>query len=213
MLTNLHVVNAGDAATDTQFPRRVAFAVGQTSSDKDRGALQGLKFLLAGSVIARGDTLIVDGRVQNPAEDWALLSLQSNVDASIPAMTIGVAEPAHLPPHLPLSSAGFPFDHRMRRGDGFKLKDLWRAEGEVVEVVSTGSSGALIGTTLQTTPGSSGGPVFEEFGGRAHLVIGIVQSIQGNGLDATKSTPNVELLFTTGTLARIAAAEARNPCP
>jgi hypothetical protein len=224
VLTNRHVVYAGngdggdgDAATDPTLPRRVTFAVGQTSSDKDRGALQGLKFLLPGTVIASGDTLIVDGRVRNPAEDWALLSLQSNVDASIPALTIGVAEPAQLPPHLPLSSAGYPSDHRMRRGDGFKLKDLWRSEGEVVEVVSIaivpgGSAGALIGTTLQTTPGSSGGPVFGDFGGRPHLVIGIVQSIQGNGLDATESTPNVELLFTAGTLARIAAAAARNPC-
>jgi hypothetical protein len=163
-------------------------------------------------VVAHGDTLIVDGLVHNPADDWAVIRLASNVDGSITPVTIAAVEPAQLPKHLALSSAGYPSDHRRQRGDGFKLKDLWRSEGEVVAVTPVSSAAALIQTTIQTTPGNSGGPIFGDFTGRRHVVIGMVQSLRGNGIDASDSAPNVELLFTAGTIARITAAQAQNPC-
>jgi V8-like Glu-specific endopeptidase len=212
VLTNMHVVYSDDDVVDPPLPHSVAFAVGQTESERDRGALQGLKFLLPGMVVAHGDTLIVDGLVHNPADDWAVIRLASNVDGSITPMTIAAVEPAQLPKHLALSSAGYPSDHRRQRGDGFKLKDLWRSEGEVVAVTPVSSAAALIQTTIQTTPGNSGGPIFGDFTGRRHVVIGMVQSLRGNGIDASDSAPNVELLFTAGTIARITAAQAQNPC-
>jgi Trypsin-like peptidase domain len=197
---------------DPPLPHSVAFAVGQTEFDRDRGALQGLRFLLAGMVVAHGDALIVDGRVHNPADDWAVIRLAANVDSTITPMTIDEVDVAQLPKHLALSSAGYPSDHRARRGDGFKLKHLWRSEGEVVAVTPVSSAAALIQTTIQTTPGNSGGSIFGNFTGRRHVVIGMVQSLRGNGIDASESTPNVQLLFTVSTIARITAAQAQNPC-
>jgi hypothetical protein len=38
------------------------------------------------------------------------------------------------------------------------------------------------------------------------------QSIRGNGIDVSESTPNIQILFTPGTLARISAAQALTPC-
>jgi V8-like Glu-specific endopeptidase len=212
VLTNMHVVYDDPVVVNPASAHRVAFAVGQTESDRDRGALQGLKFLLPGTVVAHGDAVIVDSLIHNPADDWAVIRLASNVDSTIIPMTIEAVDEAQLPKHLVLSSAGFPSDHRMRRGDGFKLKDLWRSEGEVVGVAQVSSSAALIQTTIQTTPGNSGGPIFTDFNGRQHIVIGIVQSIRGNGIDASETDPNVELLFTASTIARIAVAQAQDRC-
>jgi V8-like Glu-specific endopeptidase len=212
VLTNMHVVYDDAVVVDPPLPHPVAFAVGQTESERDKGALQGLKFLLPGMVVAHGDALIVDGRVHNPADDWAVIRLAANVDSAITPMTIEAADLAQLPKYLALSSAGYPSDHRGRRGDGFKLKDLWRSEGEVVGVTPLSSSAALIQTTIQTTPGNSGGPIFADFNGRQHVVIGIVQSIRGNGIDVSEGEPNVELLFTASTIARITDAQAQDRC-
>jgi hypothetical protein len=40
----------------------------------------------------------------------------------------------------------------------------------------------------------------------------MVQSIRGNGIDVSDSMPNVQVLFTPGTVAKISAAEAQTPC-
>lgn len=213
VLTNMHTVYNDPVVVDPPSLHPVAFAVGQTESDRDRGALQGLKFLLPGMVVAHGDALIVDGRVHNPAEDWAVIRLAGNADGAITPMTITAVGFAQLTKYTPLSSAGYPSGHRARRGDGFKLKDLWRSEGEVVGVTPVSSTATLIQTTIQITPGNSGGPIFGDFNGHRHVVIGIVQSIRGNGIDASESEPNVGLLFTSNTIARIAAAQAQDRCP
>jgi V8-like Glu-specific endopeptidase len=212
VLTNLHVAYGDADVVNPPLATPVAFAVGQTASERDRGALQGLKFLVAGTVIAHGDAMVLDGLVHRPEDDWALIRLELNIDRAITPMTIAAVEPALLPRGLAVSSAGYPSDHRERRADGFKLKDLWTSAGEVVGVTAL-PMGALIHSTVQTTPGNSGGPVFGDFGGREHLVIGMVQSVRGNGIDVSERTPNVQLLFTPSTIARISAAQAQNPCP
>jgi V8-like Glu-specific endopeptidase len=212
VLTNMHVVYDDAVVVNPPSAHPVAFAVGQTESERDRGALQGLKFLLPGKVVAHGDAVIVDSLIHHPADDWAVIRLASNVDSTIIPMTIEAVDEAQLPKHHALSSAGFPSDHRMRRGDGFKLKDLWRSEGEVVGVTPVNSMAALIQTTIQTTPGNSGGPIFGDFNGHQHVVIGIVQSIRGNGIDVSESEPNVGLLFTANTIASITALQAQDRC-
>ena len=212
VLTNMHVVYDDPVVVDPPLPHPVAFAVGQTESDKDRGALQGLKFLLQGMVVAHGESLIVDGRVHNPADDWAVIRLATNADSTIVPMTIEAVDEPKLPKYLALSSAGYPSDHRTSRGDGFKLKDLWISEGEVVGVTPVSSTAALLQTTIQTTPGNSGGPIFADFNGHQHIVIGIVQSIRGNGIDVSETEPNAELLFTASTIARITEAQAQDRC-
>jgi V8-like Glu-specific endopeptidase len=212
VLTNMHVVYTDPIVMNPPLAHTVAFAVGETESDRDRGALQGLKFLLPGVVVAHGETLILDGLVHNPADDWAVIRLAANADNTITPMMIEAIDEAQLPKYLAVSSAGYPSDHRARRGDGFKLKDLWRSEGEVVGVSPLSSTSALIQTTIQTTPGNSGGPIFADLDGHQHVVIGIVQSIRGNGIDVSESEPNVGLLFTASTIARIAAAQAQDRC-
>src|SRR5208282_1367806 len=147
-----------------------AFAVGQTAGDKDRGALQGLKLLLQGVVVAHGDTIIVDHQVRDPENDWAVIRLAANVDGSITPMSIAAVDLAALPMQSTLSAAGFPTDHRGLRGNGFKLKDLWGSEGRIVGIVSGGTNGAFIQTTIQTTPGNSGGPIYGDVDGRKHVV-------------------------------------------
>ena len=92
------------------------------------------------------------------------------------------------------------------------MKDLWGSDGQLVGVVWVGATGALIQTTIQTTPGNSGGPIYADLDGRKHVVIGMVQSIRGNGIDVSKGVPNVQILFTQGTMVKIAAAEAQTPC-
>ena len=212
VLTNMHVVYDDAVVVDPPVGTPAAFAVGQTSSENDRGALQGLKILLQGSVVAHGDTTIVDGMVRNPDNDWAVIQLSTNVESNIVPLSIAAVAPGQLQGQLKLSSAGFPSDHRSRRGDGFKLKDLWGSDGQVVAVVPVSSMGALIETTIQATPGNSGGPIYGDFNGQKHLVIGMMQSIRGNGIDVTDAAPNVHVLFTPGMVARITAATARHPC-
>jgi V8-like Glu-specific endopeptidase len=212
VLTNMHVVYPEATVADPPVGQPVAFAVGQTEGGKDRGALQGLKFLLGGTVVAHGDSIIVDHWVHNPDDDWALIRLRFEVDDSIVPMTIAAIDFAGLPPRFTLATAGFPTDHRERGGDGLRLKDLWGSAGQLVGVVATNTAGAVIETTIQTTPGDSGGPVYGDFNGRSHLVIGMVQGIRGNGIDVSESMPNIQVLFTPSTIARIAAAEAHTPC-
>src|ERR1700674_4428375 len=160
VLTNMHVVYTDSTVVDPPVGKPVAFAVGQTEGDKDKGALQGLRFLLQGAVIAHGDTIIMDHVVHNPDNDWAVIQLAANVDSTITPMTIAAIDIAQLPTHFTLSAAGFPRDHRTARSDGFKLKDLWGSDGQLVGVVSVSTAGAFIGTTIQTTPGNSGGPIY-----------------------------------------------------
>jgi len=212
VLTNMHVVYTDDTLVDPPVGKPVAFAVGQTEGEKDRGALQGLKFLLHGTVIAHGDAIIVDRVVRNPDNDWAVIQLAADVDGSITPMTVAAIDPAQLPAHVTLSAAGFPTDHREPRGDGFKLKDLWGSDGRLVGVVSVSTAGAFIQTTIQTTPGNSGGPIYGDFNGRRHIVVGMVQGIRGNGIDVSENMPNVQVLFTPGTIAKITAAMAQTPC-
>jgi V8-like Glu-specific endopeptidase len=212
VLTNMHVVYTDHIVMDPPVGSLVAFAVGQTEGDKDKGALQGLRFLLEGAVIAHGDTIILDHIVRNPDNDWALIRLATTVDSTITAMTIAAVDVAQLPAHFTLSAAGYPTDHRKLRGDGFKLKDLWGSDGRVVGVVSVSTTGAFIQTTIQTTPGNSGGPIYGDFNGQKHIVIGMVQSIRGNGIDVSDSMPNVQVLFTPSTVAKITAAAAQTPC-
>jgi V8-like Glu-specific endopeptidase len=212
VLTNMHVVYPDYVVVHPPVGRSVAFAVGQTESDRDRGALQGLKFLLQGVVIAHGDAVIVDHRVHDPDNDWALIRLAADVDVIITPMSIAAIDPARLPTHFTLSAAGFPTDHRSLRGDGFKLKDLWGSDGRVVGIVSVSTAGAFIETTIQTTPGNSGGPIYGDFAGRKHLVVGMVQGIRGNGVDVSEDAPNIQVLFTSSTVAKITEAEAQAPC-
>jgi hypothetical protein len=40
----------------------------------------------------------------------------------------------------------------------------------------------------------------------------MVQSIRGNGVDVSETMPNVQVLFTPSTIAKITAAEAQTPC-
>jgi len=211
VLTAMHVVYADDLVVHPALERAVAFAVGQTGSGRDHGALQGLKFLREGIVIAHGDALMLDGMIHNPADDWALILLDGNVDDSIAPLNIGAVDPARLPKGFGVSLAGYPSDHRASRGDGFKFMDLWLSEGTVVDVTLGDWTAALIRTTVQTTPGNSGGPLIGNFDGR-HIVIGLAQSLSGNGIDVSDSSPNVQVLFTADTLGRIAAAEAQYPC-
>ena len=212
VLTNMHAVYTDDVVIDPSIGESVAFAVGQTEGDGNRGALQGLKFLLSGAVIAHGDTVIVDHLVHNPENDWALIRLAANVDDPIRPLTIATVDIAQLPRDLPLSIAGFPADRRTLRGDRFELKDLWASDGQVVRVVWASTAGAIIESTIQATRGNSGGPLYGDFNGQKHIVIGMHQGIRGNGIDVSESTPNIEIFFTPRTLASIRAAEALTPC-
>jgi hypothetical protein len=40
----------------------------------------------------------------------------------------------------------------------------------------------------------------------------MVQGIRGNGIDVSESMPNVQVLFTPSTIAKITTAEAHTPC-
>ena len=213
VLTNMHAVYTDDVVTNPPIGKSVVFAVGQTDGEGNRGALQGLKFLLNGVVIAHGDATIVDHLVHNPENDWALIRLAANVDGTITPMTIAAVDIAQLPKNQPLSTAGFPSDHRERRGDQFNFKDLWGSDGQVVAVVWTSTVGAVIESTIQATQGNSGGPLYGDFNGRKHAVIGMFQGIRGNGIDVSENAPNVQVLFTPGTLASIKSAQAQTACP
>jgi V8-like Glu-specific endopeptidase len=212
VLTNLHTVYTDDLVLDAPAGKSVSFAVGQTEGDANRGALQGLQFLLAGVVVAHGDTLIVDHVVHNPENDWALIRLESNVKDNIKPMTIGTIDTARLRQKSPLSIAGFPADRRTLHGDRLDLKDLWGSDGEVVRVVWASTAGAVIESTIKATRGNSGSPLYGDFDGERHIVIGMQQGIRGNGVDASEDAPNVQLFFTPAALMSIRAAEARTPC-
>ena len=212
VLTNLHAVYTDDIVIHPPIGKSVLFAVGQTEGDANRGALQGLKFLLNGMVVAHGDALIMDHRVHNPENDWALIRLESKVDASIMPMTIGTVDGAQLTQNPELSIAGFPADLRERRGDRLDLKDLWGSDGRMVGVVWASTAGAVIESTIQATRGNSGGPLYGDFDGRQHLVIGMQQGIRGNGIDVSEGSLNVQVFFTPATLSSIGTARARTPC-
>jgi len=212
VLTNMHVVYTDDIVVNPPAGKSVEFAVGQTEGEANRGALQGLKFLLSGRVVAHGDTIIVDHLVHHPENDWALIRLAANVDDTIRPLTIGTVDGAQLPKKLRLSIAGFPADLRGRRGDRFDLKDLWESDGQVVGVVWASTAGAVIESTVQATHGNSGGPLYGDFNGQKHMVIGMEQSIRGNGVDVSESSPNIQVLFTADMLATISEGQARTPC-
>src|ERR1035441_8890609 len=117
VLTNLHTVYIEDLVFDPALDKEVFFAVGQTDGNGNRGALQGLKFLLSGNVIAHGDAVIIDHIVHNPQNDWALIRLAANVSDAIRPMTIATVDSARLPKYRQLSLAGFPADRRAMHGD------------------------------------------------------------------------------------------------
>jgi V8-like Glu-specific endopeptidase len=212
VLTNMHTIYTDDLVLDPPLGKSVSFAVGQTEGAGNRGALQGLKFLLGGVVIAHGDTLIVDHVVHNPENDWALIRLVANVEEIIRPMTIGTVDAARLPKNRQLSIAGFPVDRRTLHGDQLDLKDLWGSDGEVVRVVWASTAGAVIESTIQATRGNSGSPLYGDFDGRQHIVVGMHQGIRGNGIDVSEDTPNLQIFFTPAALTSIRAAEARTPC-
>jgi V8-like Glu-specific endopeptidase len=212
VLTNMHVVYTDDIVINPPVGKSVEFAVGQTEGEANRGALQGLRFLLSGVVVAHGDSIIVNGLVHNPENDWALIRLAANVDDSVRPLTIGTVDGAQLPKKLRLSIAGFPADLRLRHGDRFELKDLWESDGQVVAVVWASTASAVIESTIQATRGNSGGPLYGDFNEQKHIVIGMAQSISGNGIDVSESSPNTQVLFTPDTFARISAVQAQTPC-
>ncbi len=88
----------------------------------------------------------------------------------------------------------------------------YRASTGFLIDVRVSTAGALVESTLQAARGSSGSPLYGDFEGRRHLVIGMHQGIRGNGIDVSEDSPNVQLLFTPAGLALIRAAEARTPC-
>ena len=212
VLTNMHAVYTDDIVINPPVGRPVEFAVGQTEGGGNRGALQGLRFLLNGVAVAHGDSIIVNRLVHKPENDWALIRLAANVDDTIRPLTIGTVDSAQLPKDLRLSMAGFPADLRERHGDRFDLQDLWESDGQVVGVVWASTAGAVIESTIQATRGNSGGPLYGDFNGQKHMVIGMAQGIRGNGIDVSESSPNIQVLFTPDTLARIGAAQALTPC-
>ncbi len=213
VLTNMHAVYTDDIVIHPSAGQPVVFGVGQTEGRGNRGALQGLRFLFNGIVIAHGDSIIIDHVVHDPENDWALIRLAANVDGTITPMTIAAMDTAQLRKNQPVSTAGFPSDRRELRGDQLDLKDLWGSDGRVVAVVQASTAGALLESTVQATRGSSGSPLYGDFDGHEHTVIGMFQSIRGNGIDVSESAPNRQILFTPGTLAGIRAAQGVTPCP
>lgn len=212
VLTNMHAVYNDDTVVNAPVGKSVEFAVGQTEGEANRGALQGLRFLLKGAVVAHGNTIILNHLVHHPENDWALIRLATNVDGSIRPMTVGIADSAQLPKDLRVSIAGFPADLRRRHGDRLDLKDLWESDGRIVGVIWAGTTGAVIESTVQSTRGNSGGPLYGDLNGQKHLVIGMAQGILGNGIDVSESMPNLQVLFTSRTLDRISAGQAATPC-
>ena len=212
VLTTLHAVYTDDIVVRPVPGKTVSFGVGQTATETDRGAARGLQFLLQGVVIAHGDTTIVNHVVQQPGADWALIQLAANVDDRIHALPVLAPEPAQLTPGIVVAAAGFPSDHRTWRADGFNFKDLWGSVGTLVQVTATSTIAAIVETTAQATRGMSGGPLYLFSAGETPAVIGMVQSIRGNGLDVSTRLPNVELLFTAPLLAEITGAVAHTPC-
>jgi hypothetical protein len=213
VLTTLHGVYPDDPGAQPALGKAVSFGVGQTATETSRGAARGLRFLIEGIVVAHGETTVIDREVQDPAADWALIQLKDHVDEGIPALPMLASTPESWAPGTVVTAAGFPADHRAFRADGFNFKDLWGSVGTVADVRATGTVGAIAETTIQATRGMSGSPVFTSVGGAAQVVIGMVQSIRGNGLDVSAQRPNVEVLFTPALLEEIKRAIKRTPCP
>jgi len=211
VLTNMHTVYIDALVMEPAIGKSVSFAVGQTAGYGNGGAFQGLKFLLTGTVIAHGDSIIVDHLVHNPENDWALIRLEAKVDESIRPMTLASVDIARVPKNRQLSIAGFPVDRRRMRRDRLDLKDLWGSDGKVVSVVSASTDGALIESTIQATRGSSGSPLYGNFDGQI-IVIGMHQGIRGNGIDVSEDIPNLQIFFTPAVLTRIRNAQGRTPC-
>jgi V8-like Glu-specific endopeptidase len=211
ILTNMHTVYTDDLVVDPAVGKSVSFAVGQTEGYGNKGALQGLKFLLAGVVIAHGDAIVMDHVVHHPENDWALIRLEDNVDDSIKPMTLAAVDIGRLPKNRRLSIAGFPADLRTMRRDRLGLKDLWGSDGDVVNVVRASTAGAVIESTIQAVRGNSGSPLYGDFDGQ-HIVIGMHQGIRGNGIDVSEDMPNIQIFFTPVILTSIRAAELRTPC-
>jgi V8-like Glu-specific endopeptidase len=211
VLTSLHTVYSDDLVTNPSLGTSVSFAVGQTEGNENTGALQGLKFLLHGVVIAHGEAIIVDHLVHNPENDWAVIRLESNVDDSIRPLSTASIDIAQLAKKR-LSIAGFPADRRMLHGDRLELKDLWGSDGEVVSVVWASTVAALVESTIQAARGNSGSPLYGDFDGQRHIVIGMHQGIRGNGIDVSQEAPNTQVLFTPFALQAIRGAQARTPC-
>jgi hypothetical protein len=111
-----------------------------------------------------------------------------------------------------VASAGFPVDHRSLRPDGFNFKDLWGSRGQVIDVQSAGPGGVLLESTLQTTVGMSGGPLYSGDDPQALAAIGMIPGSRGNGIDTSAAVPNTQLLFTAGLIAQIRSSMARTPC-
>jgi len=212
VLTTLHAVYTDDVVVQAMPGKAVSFGVGQTASDSDRGAARGLRFLLHGIVVATGETTIVAHVVQHPDADWAVIQLRTNVDDSIAELSVIAPTLAQLRPGTGVAAAGFPADHRALRADGFNFKDLWGATGILVEVRPMTTVGAIATTTVQATRGMSGGPLYLSLPREPHAVIGMVQSISGNGIDVSPQAPNVELLFTPALLKEITGIVAHTPC-
>jgi len=213
VLTNMHVIHRDADVAHPAIGATVEFAVGQTEGETNRGAERGLKFLIPGTVVEHGDAIIVNHTAHDPENDWALIRLATPVDGSISSLSIGAAEPSALPAHRSLSSAGFPADHRQRRGDGFNFKDLWGADGDVVRILRVSTIGALLETTLPATRGSSGSPVYGSFGEDRHLVVGMIQSVRGSGIAPSEDQPNIAILFTPALVANLRTARLHTPCP
>jgi hypothetical protein len=74
------------------------------------------------------------------------------------------------------------------------------------------SAAAVIESTVPAARGESGGPLYGDFAGRRHIVIGLHEGFRGNGIDVSENAPNIQVLFTPGTLAAIRAAQALTPC-
>jgi hypothetical protein len=212
VLTNMHAVYTGDLVVNPPVGKSVVFGVGQTAGERNKGALQGLRYLMEGETVAHGDAIVVDQLVHNPENDWALIRLGANVNGSIVPLRIAAVGIEQVSKGRRLSIAGFPVDRRLQRGDQLELKDLWGSEGEVVRVVRSSTIGAVLETTIQATRGNSGGPLYGDFNGQKHIVIGMHQGIRGNGIDVSESAPNVQIFFTSGTLASIRTAQAATPC-
>jgi V8-like Glu-specific endopeptidase len=212
VLTNMHVVYTDDIVMHPSIGNAVVFGVGQTEGAGNRGALQGLRFLLNGVVVAHGDAIIVNHLVHDPANDWALIRLAANVDGAIMPMTIAAVDVAQVPKYSLISTAGFPSDRRELRGDQLELKDLWGSDGRVVAVVPASTVGAVIESTIKGTRGNSGSPLYADLDGHEHSVIGMFQGIRGNGIDVSENAPNRQILFTPAMLGGIRAAQQSTAC-
>lgn len=98
-----------------------SYAINPATSDRDDPCvLQGLMILRTGMVVAHGDTSIVDHLVHDPGGDRALIHLPTNVDSSIPPVSLSAIDPGLPPRQASLWAAGYPADLRHLRDDGLE---------------------------------------------------------------------------------------------